>query len=128
MEVSYYSRTLRPLAATAMATIGNPPDTQSPLQQPDTRSYAQAIAPKPVSAAAPAWFKFQHIPLPTRTPSIIDSEPACLFTPIQYDQSTKQFENSLMDDLTLTILKFTSNCIRVYRRSLWYLSLTLATF
>lgn len=96
MEVSYCSRTLRPLPATAMVTIEKPPDTQSPLQQPDTRSYAQAIASKPVSAAAPVWFKFQHIPLPTRTLSIIDSEPACLFTPIQYDQSAKQFEHALI--------------------------------
>lgn len=70
--------------AAAMAASSIPPD-QSPTQQQASapRSYAQVTAPTRVSSSAPAWFKFNHIPLPTRTLSVVDSEPACLFTPME---------------------------------------------
>lgn len=77
-----------------MAESGLPPDKPSHVSSP--RSYAQVTAPTRVSPSAPSWFKFLPIPSTVRPPISVDNEPACLFTPLEVDQSALQFEHALI--------------------------------
>lgn len=80
-----------------MSATGQPPDppTAQPLNT-NSKSYAEATAPSKVAASTPSWFKFNHIPLPPRPATVIDNDPTCFFSPVEIDQSAKQFEQALI--------------------------------
>lgn len=70
------------------------PDPSLALPPLVRRSFAQVTGPP--TNPTPSWFKPCNISLPPKPPLFIEDEPACLFSAVEIDATTKQYEHALI--------------------------------